>query len=70
VKTLNLTSKTGKPVMVKIMYGSEETLVLTTKNGITIRISTDQISQLGRSTQGVRVIKLDKGDFVVSGGIS
>jgi len=70
VKTFNLTAKTGKPVLVKILFGSEESLVLTTKNGVTIRISPEQISQLGRNTQGIKIIKLDNKDIVVSGGVN
>lgn len=70
VKTLNMTKKTGSPVLVQILGGQEESLIITTRNGVTIRISPDQISQLGRSTQGVRIIKLDNGDEVVSGGVS
>lgn len=70
VKTFNLTAKTGKPVLVKILFGAEESLVLTTKNGITIRVSPEQISQLGRNTQGIKIIKLDNKDIVVSGGVS
>lgn len=69
VKTLSLTKKTGKPVLVQIVYGNESTMVLTTKNGITIRIDPETISQLGRSTQGIKVIKLENKDFVVGGGV-
>jgi DNA gyrase subunit A len=70
VKTLNLTKKTGKPVFVEILYGQEEDLIITTKNGITIRLNPDKIPQIGRNTQGVKVINLEKGDTVVSGGVS
>lgn len=70
VKTLKLTKKTGNPVLVQILSGNEENLIVTTKNGVTIRISPDDISQLGRSTQGVKIIRLDDKDVVVSGGVS
>jgi len=69
VKTLNMTKKTGKPVLVQVLYGTEENLLVTTKGGITICISPDAISQLGRATQGIKIIKLEKGDEVVSGSI-
>jgi len=69
VKTLNMTTKTGAPVLVQIMYGNEEDLILTTKNGITIKIDPNMLSQLGRNTQGVKVIKLEAGDKVVSGSV-
>jgi len=69
VKTLNMTTKTGKPVIVQVLYGQEETLFVTTKKGITIRVSPEAISQLGRATQGIKIIKLEKRDSVVSGSI-
>lgn len=70
VKTLNMTKKTGKPVLVRILSGVEENLIVTTSNGITIRVNPEDISQLGRSTQGVKIIKLEPKDSVVSGGVS
>ena len=70
VKNLNITTKTGKPVLVEMLYGEEEILVVTTKNGVTIRLNPQDVPQLGRSTQGVRLIKLDAKDFVVSGGVN
>jgi DNA gyrase subunit A len=70
VKTLNMTKKTGKPVLVQILGGEESGLIVTTKHGVTIRIAPDDISQLGRNTQGIKVIRLDKGDLVVSGGVN
>jgi DNA gyrase subunit A len=70
VKTLNMTKKTGSPVLVQILGGEEENLIVTTKQGVTIRISPEEISQLGRSTQGIKVIRLDSGDQVVSGSVS
>ncbi len=70
VKALNLTKKTGRPVIIEIMYGQEENLIVTTKNGITIRLDPDKIPQIGRNTQGVKIINLEKGDTVVSGGVN
>ena len=70
VKTLNMTSKTGKPVLVQILGGQEESLIVTTRHGVTIRVAPEDISQLGRSTQGIKVIKLDNQDTVVSGSIN
>jgi len=45
---------------------SEEELLLITKLGKVIRIKTEQVRPLGRATQGVKIIKLEKGDRVVS----
>jgi DNA gyrase subunit A len=70
VKNLKITPKTGKPILVKILFGNEETFVVTTKNGITIRLDPDAVPQLNRSTQGVKLIKLDANDVVVSGGVN
>ncbi len=70
VKTLNMTKKTGKPVFVQVMHGDEESLIITTKKGITINLRPEDMTQLGRNTQGVKVIKLDKDDKVVSGGLN
>lgn len=70
VKNLNITTKTGRPVLVEMLYGQEEILVVTTKNGVTIRLNPEEVPQLNRSTQGVRLIKLDTKDTVVSGGVN
>lgn len=69
VKTLNITKKTSEPVLVAILTGKEENIIITTKNGVTIRTTLDEINQLGRNTQGVKVIKLDDNDEVVSGSV-
>jgi DNA gyrase subunit A len=69
VKTLNLTKKTGRPVLIQILYGEEENLIVTTKKGITIKIDPKKVSQLGRNTQGIKVINLNTSDTVVSGSV-
>jgi DNA gyrase subunit A len=69
VKTLNKTKKTGKPVLIQILYGTESNLIVTTKKGVTINIDPEKISQLGRNTQGVKIINLQAGDEVVSGSV-
>ncbi len=70
VKTLNMTKKTGKTVVVQILKGDEENLIITTKNGVTINIDPNIINQLNRNTQGVTLIKTNEGDEVISGGVS
>lgn len=57
VKALNITKKNGKLVSMKCVYG-EEDIVIITDMGMLIRISTDNISKLGRTTQGVKLINL------------
>ncbi len=69
VKTLNMTKKTGMPVLVQIVYGTEETLILTTRKGVTIRLEPKALNHLGRNTQGVKVIKVGSDDKVVSGSV-
>lgn len=70
VKTLNMTKKTGKPVLIQILTGEEDNLLVTTKKGVTIRIDPHTISQFGRNTQGIKTIKLGSGDVVVSGSVN
>lgn len=69
VKTMNMSKKTGKPVLVQIMNGEETNLILTTKSGTTISISPDDIRQLNRATQGVIMMRLSD-DTVISGGVN
>ncbi len=57
VKALNVTEKNGMLVSLKAVTGDED-LVIITDSGIIMRMSMDQISTLGRATQGVRLIKL------------
>ena len=57
VKALNTTEKTGKMVSLRCVEGNED-LIIITDGGITVRLSIEQISSLGRNTQGVRLIKL------------
>jgi len=69
VKTLKMTDKTGRPVSVQVLYGNETSLIVTTKNGITIRLDPNEINQFGRVTQGVKLIRLDNSDKVVTASI-
>ena len=55
VKALNITEKNGNMISLKTLKNDEDVLIIT-NNGIIIRISSEQISQLGRNTQGVRLI--------------
>lgn len=57
VKSLNVTDKNGSIVSFKVVNGTEDIMIIT-DNGIIIRISIDQISIMGRVTQGVRLINL------------
>lgn len=63
VKTMQITEKTGNLVGLKYVY-EEDDVMITTRGGITIRISAKDISQLGRATQGVRMVRLDGSDEI------
>lgn len=65
VKTMNVTEKTGN--LVGMLDVSEtEDLMITCMSGVTIRMSVSKISELGRATQGVKLIRLDEGDKIAA----
>ncbi|HBK29284.1 MAG TPA: DNA gyrase subunit A [Parabacteroides sp.] len=59
VRTLNITEKTGKLVAI-LDVTDENDLMIINKSGVTIRMNVDSLNILGRATQGVRLINLDK----------
>ncbi len=59
VKTLNVTEKTGKLVSIKSVSDDNDLMIIN-KSGITIRLNISDIRTMGRATQGVRLINLDK----------
>ena len=59
VKTLNVTEKTGKLVAIKSVT-DENDLMIINKSGITIRVKVSDFRIMGRATQGVRLINLEK----------
>ncbi len=59
VKTMNITDKTGALVAIKSV-NDENDLVIINKSGITLRIHVADFRVMGRATQGVRVINLEK----------
>src|SRR4030095_16523760 len=65
VKTINVTPKTGKLVGM-LEVSSKEDLVITCKSGVTIRMKVSDISEQGRATQGVKLIRLDEGDEIAA----
>ena len=65
VKTLNITEKTGDLVAIKVVTDDDD-LMITTKNGIMIRMEMKEIRVMGRATQGVRVINLKSGVVISS----
>ncbi len=65
VINLKITEKNGEVVSVKSVK-SEDELIIVTRKGILIRVSSQEVRTIGRNTQGVRVIRLEPGDEVVS----
>ncbi|UZR92738.1 DNA gyrase subunit A [Chondrinema litorale] len=65
VKTLNITPKTGGLVAIKSVQDTDG-LMIVTKNGITIRMSMDALRIMGRTTQGVKVIRVADSDAISS----
>lgn len=59
VKTINVTDKTGKLVTIKSVT-DENDLMIINKSGITIRMKVADLRVMGRATQGVRLINLEK----------
>lgn len=59
VKTLNITEKTGKLVSIQAVTDNND-LVIINKSGITLRVSVSDFRIMGRATQGVILINLEK----------
>lgn len=65
VKTINVTDKTGSLVgMLDVL--EKEDLMITCKSGVIIRMKVGDISEQGRATQGVKLIRLDDGDEIAA----
>ncbi len=65
VKTINVTEKTGRLVGLLEVDESQD-LMITCKSGVTIRMKVADISEQGRATQGVKLIRLDEGDEIAA----
>ena len=65
VKTLNITDKTGHLVAIKVVT-DENDLMIINKSGITIRLKVADVRVMGRATQGVRLINLEKRNDQIS----
>ena len=70
IKTCNITDKTGTLVAIKPVSGEEDLMIITAA-GVIIRMGVEGISQTGRNTQGVKLIRLGDNDneFVSTVGI-
>lgn len=65
VKTIHVTGKTGRLVGI-LDVAAKEDLIITCKSGVTIRMNVAAISEQGRATQGVKLIRLDDGDEIAA----
>jgi DNA gyrase subunit A len=65
VKTINVTDKTG-PLVGILDVAETEDIMITCKSGVTIRMPVSGISEQGRATQGVKLIRLDEGDEIAA----
>jgi DNA gyrase subunit A len=65
ILTSKITSRTGSLVGMKVVKENDEIMLINT-SGIIIRINVNEISELGRSTQGVKVMRVDESDSIVS----
>ena len=66
IKTANVTAKTGPLAYARILTGEEEDLIVISRHGQIIRTEIKSIPKISRSTQGVRIMKLDESDQVAS----
>ncbi|MCT8398248.1 DNA gyrase subunit A [Weissella cibaria] len=65
IKTAQITEKNGPLAGLAVVDGSED-IMLTTNKGVMIRFTVDSVSETGRATQGVRVIRLDDDAIVAT----
>jgi len=66
IKTAKVTVKTGAVVSAHIVGAEESELIAISRRGQVIRTGLDAVAVLSRSTQGVRIMKMEQGDAVAS----
>jgi DNA gyrase subunit A len=66
IRSAIVNSKTGPLIGVMSLTGSHQEVIIISAQGQTIRLGLKNIPQLGRATQGVRIMRLNEGDKVVS----
>ncbi|MES2849853.1 MAG: DNA gyrase subunit A [Bacteroidota bacterium] len=65
VRTINVTDKTG-PLVGLLDVSEKEDLMITCVSGVTIRMKVKDVSEQGRATQGVKLIRIDEGDSIAA----
>lgn len=66
IKTANVTEKTGPVIAAWVVNDGMSEMIIASKKGQVIRTELSQVPQLGRATQGVRVMKLRPGDAIAA----
>jgi DNA gyrase subunit A len=66
IKTVQVTAKTGKLIVAKVIVDESAEMLAISKNSQVIKTEINTIPTLGRATQGVRIMKLREGDSVAS----
>jgi DNA gyrase subunit A len=66
IRSAVVNNKTGNLVGVKTLIGDDQEVIIISQQGQTIRLGLKDIPALGRATQGVRIMRLNKADEVVS----
>lgn len=66
IRSAVVNDKTGELIGVKRLIGDDQEIIIISKQGQTIRLGLANIPALGRATQGVRIMRLNDGDEVVS----
>ncbi len=66
IRSAVVNSKTGELIGVKTLYTDEQEVLIISKQGQTIRLGLSNIPELNRATQGVRIMRLNETDEVVS----
>ena len=69
IKAAAVTAKTGPIITVQTLESDAEEAIIISQNGQTIRVSLSDVPTLGRTTQGVRIMRLDSKDRVSSIGV-
>jgi DNA gyrase subunit A len=66
IKTANVTERTGPLMIAKVITPDLEELIAVSEKGQVLKTSLSEIPKLGRATQGVRIMRLKKGDSIAS----
>lgn len=66
IRSAVVNKKTGQLMGVKTLVGDDQEVIIISTNGQTIRLGLNNIPELGRATQGVRIMRLNEGDSVAS----